>query len=300
MFFVATPSRNYGRFLADALVSVRDQSVRDRSACDRPGDRPGARVRHHVQDALSDDETAEVLAAHAWPGLTVARERDRGQCDALNRAFAQAPGDAEYLGWLNADEFYLPGAFDAVRAAFERHPGVDVVYGDCLHVDEAGRLRRLVAQHPYSATVLRSMRHLYIQTSSTFFRRRVLDAGELRLDERYRQAMDHELFVRLAARGHRFHHLPVPLSAFRVHGEQLTARHGASVAAREHRAVQDQFGYRARPWAGRAVHRARKLAGGAYVREVRAWRDRGRPVRWFDPGTTADVTARLARLGAGA
>jgi glycosyltransferase involved in cell wall biosynthesis len=283
MFFIATASYNYGRFLGDAIESVRLQGQQG--------------VRHHVQDALSTDETPETLAAHGWPGLAAVRERDGGLCDALNRAFANVPDNVPYLGWLNADEFYLPRAFDTVRKVFDQNPSVDVVYGDSLHVDETGKLLRLVAQHRLSATVLQSMRHLYIQTSSTFFRRRVWEAGDLGLDQRYRQAMDQELFVRLNYAGFRFAHVPTPLSCFRVHDLQLTAKHGAAIADEEFRAVEAQFGYRARPWAGRGLHRALKVANGAYVRERRAVRHRGRSLRWFDGAEAARVSEELVRLG---
>lgn len=270
VFFIATPSWNYGRFLGDALESVRLQA--------------GESVLHHVQDAVSADDTAGVLARHAWPGLSWVHEPDDGQCDALNRAFARAPAEAQYLGWLNADEFYLEGALAVVRRTFEENPDIDVVYGDSLHVDESGRLTRLVAQHGMSRTVLRSMRHLYIQTSSTFFRRRVLESGDLRLDLGYRQAMDHELFARLDAAGYRFAHVRVPLSGFRVHDAQLTARHGSATARDEFRAVQRQLGYGARPRLARTVHRVMKVANGAYVRELRHRRFRGESLRWFtDP-----------------
>lgn len=283
MFFIATPSWKYGHFIGDAVESVRAQADR---AC----------VRHHVQDAMSPDDTAEQLAARAWSGLSVIQERDRGQCDALNRAFSQVSEDVDYLGWLNADEFYLPGALARVCNAFERHPDVDVVYGDTLHVDEAGTLLRLVAQHQFSRVALRSMRHLYIQTSSVFFRRRVWEAGALRLDENFKQAMDQELFVRLDAEGFRFAHLKGPLSCFRVHGAQLTARHGRDIASQEFAEVAAKFGYRARPWAGRAAHQAGKVRDGSYLRELYARRYRGRSLRWFSDANAARLTEKLVLL----
>lgn len=284
MFFIATPSWKYGRFIGDSVESVRAQS-------------DGGFVRHHVQDAVSPDDTAEQLAARAWSGLSVKQERDRGQCDALNRAFSQVPDEVEYLGWLNADEFYLPGALARVRDTFERSPDIDIVYGDTLHVDESGALLRLVAQHDFSRVALRSMRHLYIQTSSAFFRRRVWDTGQLRLDEDFKQAMDQELFVRLDAEGFRFAHVKVPLSCFRVHGEQLTAQHGREFAAQEFTAVATKFGYRARPWVGRAAHRVGKIRDGSYLREVRMRRFQGRHVRWFSDADAARLTERLVTLG---
>jgi glycosyltransferase involved in cell wall biosynthesis len=277
VFFIVTPSRNYGRFIGDSVESVRRQ--RDVGA-----------TRHHVQDGMSDDETLSVLEASTWSGLSWVSEQDSGQCDALNRGFARTPTTTAYLGWLNADEFYLPGALAEVHRAFEADPSLDVVYGDSVHVDADGRLRRLVAQHSFSRRAVRSLSHLYIQTSSTFYRRRVWEAGNLRLDVDFRQAMDQELYVRLDAIGLRFGYVPKALSGFRVHGEQLSVRNGPDVADREFRALAERAGYRHRPRAARLDHRLRKLAAGSYLREWRAMGHRDRQMRWFerDPAGSND------------
>lgn len=281
-FYVVTPHRNYRRFLPDAIAGVRAQ---------------GVDALLHVQDACSDDGSLDLLRSQAAPDLSVTSEADRGQCDAVNRALARAPSTARYVGWLNADDFYLPGALAAVRQEFERHPAVDVVYGDAVRVDEQAQLLRLVAVHGLSRPVLRSLPHLYVYSSSTFFRRRVLDDGALRLDEAFRQTMDLELFVRLDASGYRFRHLPRPLSCFRVHGEQLSTAHGSAVESAERRAVEERFGYRSHPGAARVLHRARKATTGAYLREARALRYRGRSLRWFDDPTAAALCATWAGAG---
>ncbi len=283
-FFVATPTRNYGRFLADAIHSIREQQH--------------VQVRHHIQDACSNDGTAELLREATWEGMSATSEPDSGQCDALNRAFRRVPSDAMYLGWLNADEFYLPNALARVQRAFELDPELDVVYGDSLYVDERGRLLRLVAQHRFSETVLRSLAHTYINTSSTFFRRRVLRDGALHLDEGFRQTMDLELLVRLSMSGRRFGYLPVPLSGFRVHEGQLTKLQGPELADAEHRRVEEQFGYRPHRGLGRLLHRTYKLADGAYLREARARRYRGQSMRWFaDAGVGPMIDSMTAVRG---
>lgn len=282
-FFIATPTRNYGRFLADAIRSIRAQRH--------------VHVRHHVQDASSNDGSVELLQDSGWDGLSFTSEPDRGQCDALNRAFRLVPDDAQYLGWLNADEFYLPNALTIVRRAFEQDPSLDVVYGDAIYVDEHGRVQRLVAQHRFSETVLKSMAHLYINTSSTFFSRQLLSDGQLRLDEEFRQTMDRELFLRLRQSGRRFGYLPVPLSGFRVHEAQLTKLQGSDLADAEHHRIEEQFGFKAHRRVGRLVHRAHKLANGAYLRESRMRRLRGRSLRWFADADAALLCDRLTAYG---
>src|SRR4051812_30574905 len=112
MFYVVTPSWNYGRFLPDAITSVRAQDVD---------------VLHHIQDGESSDDTHEVVRELSWPGLRFERTKDTGMCDALNKGFGQAPEHATVFGWLNADEYYAHGALAVVAAAFDSDPSLDVV-----------------------------------------------------------------------------------------------------------------------------------------------------------------------------
>src|SRR5690242_18729547 len=94
---VLTPSYQYGHFLVDALTSVALQN--------------GVRVEHIVQDGASTDDTLSVLAA-ADPPVDWRSEPDQGIGDAMNRALLRAQG--RWIAWLNADEFYLPGALAAL------------------------------------------------------------------------------------------------------------------------------------------------------------------------------------------
>ena len=135
---VLTPSYNYGRFIEDALLSVR---------CQR-----GPSVEHVIQDGGSTDNTPQILADDSGH-IDWTSEPDRGQSDALNRALSRATG--RWIAWLNADEFYLPGSLACLVEQGERS-GADVVYGECVIVDEAGSVVRLLPQYRFSSRVLRS------------------------------------------------------------------------------------------------------------------------------------------------
>jgi cellulose synthase/poly-beta-1,6-N-acetylglucosamine synthase-like glycosyltransferase len=81
---VVTPSYNYAEFLGDTVMSVIRQSYPN--------------LIYVVQDNNSTDGTAKLLAEVAQMGLMqgpcrliVRIEADRGQADAINRGFAQAP-----------------------------------------------------------------------------------------------------------------------------------------------------------------------------------------------------------------
>jgi glycosyltransferase involved in cell wall biosynthesis len=259
---VLTPSFQYARFLGDALASVLEQT--------------GVELEHIVQDGGSTDGTLELLRA-VPPSVRWVSEPDGGQSDALNRALARASG--EWVAWLNADEFYLWGGLARLLDA-AKETGADVVYGDCVFVDEHARVLRLVPQHRFSRRILERFGP-FIASCATIFRREVL--GEAPWDAAVERIMDWDLYLRLAARGARFQWIPYPVGAFRVHASRITARPADEfedfylrVAARWHLRRT-----RVSLEAGRVMHGLAKLAAGSYARQFRARRLRGRDLRWF-------------------
>jgi len=201
-FSIVTPSFNQGAFIGEALLSVKDQHY--------------VGLEHLVIDGGSSDATTAILRHYSdqerWSHLHWTSEPDRGQSDALNKGFARANGAV--VGWLNSDDRYRPGCFERVADVFQRHPEVDVVYGDYTWIDETGRVSRIRREIEFSHFILLYHRVLYIPTTATFFRRRIFEEGN-RLDERLHYALDFEFFVRLAARGYRFQHVPAVLADFR-------------------------------------------------------------------------------------
>lgn len=208
---IVTPSFNQGRYLQEALESVRMQNHAD--------------VEHLVLDGASTDASVRILQSlddhPAWPHVHWTSGPDGGQSEALNRGFAAATGDL--VGWLNSDDRYRPGCFDRLLEAAETHPEVDVFYGDFTFMDEAGTIQRIRREIEFSRFILLYHRVLFIPTTSTFFRRRIFTDGHfLRNDLHY--AMDYEYFLRLAVEGYRFRHIPHLMADFRLHAESKTMR----------------------------------------------------------------------------
>ena len=175
---VLTPTFNHGQYLEDAIQSVKRQR---------------GPVEHVVADGGSADQTTEVLRRFDSDVKWLSRP-DTGQSDALNRAYGMATGDI--IGWLNADEFYLPGVFEEVRTRFENDTRLDVLVGDAVLVDPEGNAQRLYAAHRYSRRALESY-DCYIPTSSLFVRRRALTG--FKWDTSLRTVMDWDLLLALAA-----------------------------------------------------------------------------------------------------
>jgi glycosyltransferase involved in cell wall biosynthesis len=206
-FSVVTPSFNQGRFLSDCLQSVADQ----RSA--------EIQVEHIVVDACSTDETKALLESRS--DVVWTSKPDDGQTDAINKGFRQASG--EWLMWLNADDFLLPGALEKVRNFTLRQKQADVIYGDCRFVDAVSRTLRDKKEGGLDLMML-VLYGCYIPSTATFFRRSLIDRG-LFLDPHYRNCMDLEYFVRLAGAGVRFEHLPEVLAAFRFHDSNVSFKY---------------------------------------------------------------------------
>jgi glycosyltransferase involved in cell wall biosynthesis len=127
------PVHNHARFLAQAIQSVRDQ---------RPA--PDEIV---VVDDGSTDATSEVLDELAGPDLVVLRQPRGGPASARNRAIEATRG--EWLAFLDADNYWLPGKLETMLRVIEGAPeSIGMAYSGYFLVDQEGRT---VASRPAPA-----------------------------------------------------------------------------------------------------------------------------------------------------
>jgi glycosyltransferase involved in cell wall biosynthesis len=223
---IITPSYNQGRFIADAVESVANQNY--------------SNVEHIIMDARSSDETLAVLEHYSHlPHLHWISEPDKGQTDAINKGFMRATGDV--VAWLNADDYYLPGAFTKINEVFAKHPHTDILYGEAAFVDEHKWTTGYRRGHAFDYNILLYF-GCYIQSTATFFRRHIIDQGHL-LEPSYKTVMDYEYYVRLATLGFQFGFVPEVLAAFRWHGTNISTVH-AELRKQERLKVIRQYGFR--------------------------------------------------------
>jgi glycosyltransferase involved in cell wall biosynthesis len=262
---IVTPSLNQGPYLEQAIRSVLEQ--------DYP------RVEHIVIDAGSTDVTLEILRRH--PHLQWVSEPDDGQAAALNKGFRRAGG--EVFGWINADDYYLPGAVSvAVRALSETRSAL--VHGGWRQVDEAGATIRDVAPVPFDFRRELEAANSIAQPG-TFFTRAAFEAVG-GIDESYRYALDYELWLKL---GERFQvtHVDRVLAAYRYHPTSKT--------------VAESHGFVAETWRASRSHGARRRSPifvdyylpnhhPRLYRGVRAWRSLS--ARYF-PRLALKIRAKL-------
>ena len=216
---VVTPALNAERFLEETVQSVLAQTY--------------PAVEHVVVDGGSTDGTLDVLRRH--PHVRWKSGRDAGQSDALNKGFALARG--EIVGWLNADDFYLPHAVASAVRELTSDPTAAAVYGNALVVDEQGRELSRARSGPFDLERALTFGNVVPQPT-VFLRKRMLDeVGGLAV--RYHYAMDFDLWIRIATRAP-LRYVDDYWAAFRIHRSSKTGTalrkmwHEERLVARSH------------------------------------------------------------------
>ncbi|HLP02460.1 MAG TPA: glycosyltransferase family 2 protein, partial [Opitutaceae bacterium] len=235
---IVTPNLNQGWALEeclDAVLASRGDAAAGhaRFAAGHLEARPATPLdlEYIVQDGGSSDRSVDLIrrrhtAIDYWESRP-----DGGQTDALQRGFAKTTGGPrDVMAWINADDFYLPGALRFVAEYFARHPEVDVLYGHRLLVDRDGREigRWFLPRHDPAVLRLYDL----VPQETLFWRRRIWErVGGLRPEFGYATSWD--LFLRFMAIGARIARVPYFLAAFRLHCAQKTRSQLATVGEQE-------------------------------------------------------------------
>ncbi|MBV9463966.1 MAG: glycosyltransferase [Verrucomicrobiae bacterium] len=206
---IVTPSFNQGHFLRETVDSVLGQ----RGAFD---------LEYWVMDGGSKDDTVEILKGYG-EALRWISQKDEGQTAAINDGFRRSGG--EILGWINADDVYMPDAFQRVIREFHARPEAMWLIGGYQMIDENGRRIRRV-HSSYKNFLIRNYSYNLLLTEnvcpqpSVFFRRRALEEVGF-LNEKEYYVMDYDFWLRL---GKKYEPIivPEPLSKFRFHAGSKT------------------------------------------------------------------------------
>jgi len=194
-------------------------------------------VEYLVVDPGSSDNTAEIIRSfqQRYPGRIVhIAERDLGPADGLNRALARATGDL--LGYLNADDFYLPGCFRSAAQAALKFPRAAAIYADGYKANAEGKAIRRIVSTGFSAK-----RFVYggalVMQQSTFYRADAFrQIGGFNIENR--TSWDAELLLDMSLRSMQLVHVPGYWSVFRVHAESIT---GSQRLAHESRSTHARY-----------------------------------------------------------
>ncbi len=200
---VVTPSYKQGRFIQKTILSVICQ--------DYPN------LEYIVVDAVSPDNTTEILERYKKHIDVIIVEPDRGQSDALNKGFKRSTG--EVMAYLNSDDCYAgPTVISRAVAALQDHPSIDMVYGQRDSINGAGNFAYAQPYRPFSKENLYLSD--YIPQECTFWRRTIFEKAGGCVDESFQFAMDYELWLRFLAHGADFLSVEDVFGLFRTYSQQ--------------------------------------------------------------------------------
>jgi len=116
---VIIPAYNYGRFIADAICSVLEQT------------RPASEIV--VVDDGSTDDTGAVVAAFGNQ-VKYVRQENSGVCAARNHGVGESTG--ELIALLDADDIWEPTNLEKQIARFEADPSLGLVHCGMREFDD--------------------------------------------------------------------------------------------------------------------------------------------------------------------
>jgi glycosyltransferase involved in cell wall biosynthesis len=209
---IVTPSFNQSLYIEQTINSVLSQGYPN--------------LEYIIIDGGSTDDSIDIIRRHQAHLKYWVSERDRGQTHAINKGMGLATG--EIRAYLNSDDYYLPGTFEAVADYFMSHSEVDLVNGRCRYVNECGETigGQFSDIERYDQIVdvwdvWRRPRH-FVQPE-VFWTRRIADeVGPF--TENLHYGMDYDYWLRILKAGGKVGHIDRELSCFRCTRTQKTSQ----------------------------------------------------------------------------
>ena len=199
---IIVPSLNQSNFITKTINSILEQNY------------PNLEII--VMDGGSTDDTISILE-NFGSKIKWISEKDRGQSHAINKGIDISSG--EILGFINSDDYILPGALNLIAETF-KDEHVYWVTGDYKIVDSNGiQIQSTISFYKRVLRMISSKKLLlitnYIIQPSTFWRKS-LNQKIGGFDESLRYVMDYDFWIK-AFNIATPKIIRKPLSAFRIH-----------------------------------------------------------------------------------
>ncbi len=212
-FYIVTPTFNSFTWLPQCVRSVADQAGE-------------VIVHHHVQDGGSTDGTVKWLEEWAsksasFPNYVFTWEsaHDDGMYDAINKAWARMPEDADWTAHINSDEQYLPGVLAEVARKAAKKPKADVLLGSYLILDKDAHY--IAQRFPIQPKKWLSWLNCCAATNSCFHRADCFRKHGIRFDIQWKSIGDLVMYRDMVRAGIRFAIINKTTSTFICTGVNL-------------------------------------------------------------------------------
>jgi GT2 family glycosyltransferase len=179
---IVTPSLNQAAYIEENIKSVLNQNYPN--------------CEHIIIDGGSTDGSVDIIRKYEDQLTYWVSEKDRGAAHAINKGFARAHG--EIFGWLNSDDFLLPGAISHVVEMCRKYPTAVAWVGGCYRIDPQGIILTRVVPEGLTRDSLADWGHrgFFYQPSCFFAAQAWYKIGPL--DETLHFAFDLDLWLRLS------------------------------------------------------------------------------------------------------
>ena len=221
---------NGARFLRPAVESIITQKFTD--------------LEFIIVDDGSTDETRVILSAYAAldDRMVLVCQENHGQAAALNRGCAMARG--KYIARMDADDVALAFRLQHQIDFLKRHPDVGLIGGGIEEIDEAENSLHTFSFPADNAVLQQCLMQWnpFSHPAVVFYKAAFDQTGGYR--PAFVHADDYDLWLRIAER-YAVANLPEVVLQYRIHRDQITARHlrqqiisvlGSRAAARARRA----------------------------------------------------------------
>jgi glycosyltransferase involved in cell wall biosynthesis len=201
---IITPSFNQAQFLLAAMESVLSQKVEG--------------LEYVIMDGGSSDGSAEIIRKHENRLSFWQSQKDGGHSAGLNAGFSRTSG--EIMGWLNSDDYYLPGAFALARRLLDPEKA-QLLIGNCKTIHEDSD-KQSVSDVPGKHRANLISFYDYIIQPSTFWTRKAWEKTGL-LNEQLKYAFDWDWFIRASIAGVEVITTDEILSVYRIHPQHKSS-----------------------------------------------------------------------------
>ncbi len=205
---IITPTYNREAFLPAAIESVLAQSYKEFELI--------------IVDDGSTDNSRELINTYAEKDSRVKYLYQENQRQSVARNYALSVAKGDFICFLDSDNYWPSDKLEKSIKAFEVYPDADIVYGDCITIDEQGNELHRHNMRRYSGRIAALLlKDNFISMNTTMTRRKCFNEMGGMSGKR-RVADDYDLWLKFSAR-YRFQYIPEFLAYYRVMENQISS-----------------------------------------------------------------------------
>lgn len=204
---IITPTYNRELFLSQMIESVLAQTHREWELI--------------IVDDGSTDNSKELVQQYIDkdPRINYLQQENQGQSIARNKGLAVANG--EFICFLDSDNYWPQDKLEKSVQAFKDYPDADIVYGDCVTIDEQGTELHRNNMKRHSGRIAHLLLKDNFVSMNTAMTKKTCFNEMGGMSGTRRVADDYDLWLKFSAR-FKFQYIPEYMVFYRVMKNQIS------------------------------------------------------------------------------